>query len=34
MNVNEDVNGNYMNINSFQCETAKIRHRQMKEFGG
>lgn len=33
MNVNEDVNGNYMNINSFQCETAKIKHHQIKKKG-
>lgn len=26
MNVNEDLHGNYMHINSFQCESARIKH--------
>lgn len=30
MNVNEDVRGNYMHINSFQCESARIKHSRMK----
>ena len=30
MNANEDVNGSYMHVNTFQCEVARIRHSQMK----
>lgn len=30
MNANEDVNGSYMHVNTFQCEVARIRHRQMR----
>lgn len=30
MNVNEDIHGNYMHINSFQCESARIKHSLMK----
>ena len=33
MNANEDVNGNYMNVNTFQCEAARVKHRQMKMKG-
>lgn len=33
MNANEDVNGNYMHVNTFQCEAARIKHRQMKGHG-
>lgn len=33
MNANEDVNGNYMHVNTFQCEAARIKHRQMKMKG-
>ena len=33
MNANEDVNGNYMHVNTFQCEAARIKHRQMKRLG-
>ena len=31
MNANEDVNGNYMHVNSFQCEAARIKHSQIKK---
>lgn len=30
MNANEDVNGNYMHVNTFQCEAARIKHHLMK----
>lgn len=30
MNVNEDQHGDYKHINSFQCESARIKHCQMK----
>lgn len=30
MNVNEDLHGNYMHINTFLCESARIKHSQMK----
>ena len=33
MNANEDINGNYMNVNTFQCEAARVKHRQMKMKG-
>lgn len=28
LNANEDARGDYKNINTFQCEVAKIKHRQ------
>lgn len=33
MNANEDIHGDYMNINSFQCESARIKHRHMEMVG-
>ena len=30
MNANEDVNGNYMHVNTFLCEVARIKHHLMK----
>lgn len=33
MNTNEDIHGDYMNINSFQCESARIKHRRLEIVG-
>ena len=33
MNVNEDIKGNYSNVNPFICEVAKIKERNYLQRG-